>query len=126
LEVWIVKTTLGLRPICWLVLGIALGVAQAQKHDEPVLLSIEVTDSKGHYINGLHAKDFRIFEDSIVQKINTFVENENIYEATYYPAQNPNQGFRRIDVEIVAEPDRYRVRTKPGYTPMRPIAKNSK
>ncbi len=39
-----------------------------------VVLSFTVTDSKGHYINGLKPSDFRITEDGIAQKINTFGE----------------------------------------------------
>jgi hypothetical protein len=39
-----------------------------------VVLSFTVTDSKGHYINGLKPSDFRILEDGIVQKISTFGE----------------------------------------------------
>jgi VWFA-related protein len=39
-----------------------------------VVLSFTVTDSKGHYINGLKPGDFRIFEDGILQKLNTFGE----------------------------------------------------
>jgi VWFA-related protein len=39
-----------------------------------VVLSYTVTDSKGHYINGLKPSDFRILEDGIVQKISTFGE----------------------------------------------------
>ena len=39
-----------------------------------VVLSFTVTDSKGHYINGLKPSDFRISEDTIPQKINTFGE----------------------------------------------------
>jgi Ca-activated chloride channel homolog len=39
-----------------------------------VVLSFTVTDSKGHYINGLKPADFRITEDGIVQKVNTFGE----------------------------------------------------
>lgn len=39
-----------------------------------VVLSFTVTDSKGHYINGLKPGDFKISEDSIAQKINTFGE----------------------------------------------------
>jgi Ca-activated chloride channel family protein len=41
---------------------------------ELVVLGFTVTDSKGHYINGLKHKDFRILEDGIVQKIATFAE----------------------------------------------------
>ena len=39
-----------------------------------VVLSFTVTDSKGHYTNGLKPSDFRILEDGIQQKINTFAE----------------------------------------------------
>jgi VWFA-related protein len=41
---------------------------------ELVVLSFTVTDSKGRYINGLKPSDFRILEDGIVQKTNTFAE----------------------------------------------------
>lgn len=39
-----------------------------------VVLSFTVTDSKGRYVNGLKPSDFRILEDGIVQKVNTFAE----------------------------------------------------
>jgi hypothetical protein len=39
-----------------------------------VVLSFTVTDSKGHYVNGLKPGDFRILEDGIVEKIVTFGE----------------------------------------------------
>ncbi|MBI4904660.1 MAG: VWA domain-containing protein [Acidobacteria bacterium] len=39
-----------------------------------VVLSFTVTDSKGKWVNGLKASDFRILEDGIVQKVNTFAE----------------------------------------------------
>ena len=41
---------------------------------ELVVLGFTVTDSKGHYINALKHKDFRILEDGIVQKVATFAE----------------------------------------------------
>jgi VWFA-related protein len=44
----------------------------------------------------------------------------NSYTVTYYPAPNPNEGFRKISVEIVNDPSRrYRVRSRPGYRPTR-------
>jgi Ca-activated chloride channel family protein len=57
-------------------------VALALAQDRPtfkvkvdmVVLSFQITDSKGHYVNGLKPKDFRILEDGITQKINTFSE----------------------------------------------------
>ena len=64
-----------------LILIFAL-VALALAQDRPtfkvkvdmVVLSFQITDSKGHYVNGLKAKDFRILEDGITQKMNTFSE----------------------------------------------------
>lgn len=59
-----------------------LVVALAAAQDRPtfrvkvdmVVLSFTITDNKGKYINGLKPKDFRILEDGITQKINTFTE----------------------------------------------------
>ena len=42
----------------------------------------------------------------------------NSYTVTYYPAANPNEGFRKIAVEIVSDVGKkYRVRSRPGYRP---------
>ncbi len=42
----------------------------------------------------------------------------NSYALTYYPAPNPNEGFRKINVEIVSDTaKKYRVRARPGYRP---------
>ncbi len=42
----------------------------------------------------------------------------NSYTITYYPASNPNEGFRKIMVEIVSDPGKkYRIRSRPGYRP---------
>jgi len=44
------------------------------------------------------------------------------YTIAYYPKDNPNKGFRKIDVEIVSESGKtYRVRTRQGYRP-RPLS----
>jgi Ca-activated chloride channel homolog len=44
----------------------------------------------------------------------------NSYTVTYYPQQNPNEGFRKIAVEIVSDVGKkYRVRARPGYRPSR-------
>ena len=62
------------------VLGVSLALfAQEQRPTfrvkvDMVVLSFTVTDSKGHYINGLKPADFRVTEDNIAQKINTFGE----------------------------------------------------
>ena len=67
-----------LRRLSLIFVAVALAVAQ----DRPtfrvkvdmVVLSFTVTDSKGHYINGLLPKDFKILEDGIPQKLATFTE----------------------------------------------------
>jgi Ca-activated chloride channel homolog len=42
----------------------------------------------------------------------------NSYTVTYYPAPNPNEGFRKISVEITSDPGKkYRVSARPGYRP---------
>lgn len=42
----------------------------------------------------------------------------NSYTATYYPASNPNEGFRQVTVEILSDAGKqYRVRARPGYRP---------
>jgi Ca-activated chloride channel family protein len=67
-----------IRRLGLIFLVVALAVAQ----DRPtfkvkvdlVVLSFQITDSKGHYVNGLKPKDFKILEDGIAQKINSFAE----------------------------------------------------
>jgi Ca-activated chloride channel homolog len=62
------------------VLAIPLAVEAQQQRPtfrvkvDMVVLSFTVTDSKGHYINGLKPADFRITEDGILEKLNTFGE----------------------------------------------------
>jgi VWFA-related protein len=47
----------------------------------------------------------------------------NSYTAYYYPAPNPNLGFRQIRVEIVSRQGMgYKIRARPGYQPRKPTA----
>jgi VWFA-related protein len=47
----------------------------------------------------------------------------NSYTVTYYPAPNPNNGFRKISVDILSDPGkRYRVHSRPGYRPSKNTA----
>lgn len=42
----------------------------------------------------------------------------NSYTVTYYPAANPNEGFRKISIDIASDVGhKYRVRARPGYRP---------
>ena len=42
----------------------------------------------------------------------------NSYTVTYYPAANANEGFRKIDIQIVTDTGKhFRVRSRPGYRP---------
>jgi Ca-activated chloride channel family protein len=44
----------------------------------------------------------------------------NSYTITYYPQANPNEGFRKIGVEITSDPGKkYRIQVRPGYRPSR-------
>ncbi len=44
----------------------------------------------------------------------------NSYTVTYYPQPNPNEGFRKIRVELTQEEMRkFKVRARPGYRPAR-------
>jgi VWFA-related protein len=44
----------------------------------------------------------------------------NSYTVTYYPQPNPNDGFRKIRVELTADAmKKYKVRARPGYRPQR-------
>jgi VWFA-related protein len=44
----------------------------------------------------------------------------NSYTVTYYPQPNPNEGFRRIRVDLTPEEMRkYKIRARPGYRPQR-------
>jgi Ca-activated chloride channel family protein len=44
----------------------------------------------------------------------------NSYTVTYYPQPNPNEGFRKISVEIMSDAGKkYRVQARPGYRPQR-------
>lgn len=42
----------------------------------------------------------------------------NSYTVTYYPQPNPNEGFRKINVELLTDVGKkYRIRARPGYRP---------
>jgi len=42
----------------------------------------------------------------------------NSYTVTYYPAPNQNEGFRKIDIQIVGDNGKkYHIRSRPGYRP---------
>ncbi|HTX36350.1 MAG TPA: VWA domain-containing protein [Bryobacteraceae bacterium] len=46
----------------------------------------------------------------------------NSYTVTYYPAANPNEGFRKISVEIATDPGKkMRIHARPGYRPSRSL-----
>ena len=73
-------------------------VALALAQDRPtfrvkvdmVVLSFQVTDNKGKYVNGLKPKDFRILEDGIPQKVATFGEGSKA------PVQVAEDGSVRV------------------------------
>jgi VWFA-related protein len=98
------------------LLGLALHAAPliwlprllGQEQDRPtfrvkvdmVVLSFTVTDSKGRYVNGLRPEDFRVLEDGIPQKINTFAEGNKP------PLQILDDGTTRPLITAQADPER--------------------
>ena len=65
-----------------------------------VVLSFTVTDNKGHYINGLQPKDFRILEDGIPQKLSSFAEgNKPPLEVQADGSMRPLQISEQVKVE---------------------------
>lgn len=89
-------------PLLWL----PRGLAEAQVRPtfrvkvDMVVLSFTVTDSKGRYVNGLRPDDFRILEDGIAQRINTFAEGNRP------PLQILDDGSTRPLVTAQADPER--------------------
>jgi Ca-activated chloride channel homolog len=65
-----------------------------------VVLSFTVTDSRGRYVNGLKPADFRIMEDGIPQKVNTFAEGNKP------PLQLMEDGSARPLVTAQADPEK--------------------
>ena len=88
-------------------LGILILVALAAAQDRPtfrvkvdmVVLSFTITDSKGKYVNNLKPKDFRILEDTIPQKMNSFSEGNKP------PVQINPDGTTQTIVVDAANPD---------------------
>ena len=65
-----------------------------------VVLSFTITDNKGHYINGLQPKDFRILEDGIPQKLSSFAEgNKPPLEVQPDGSMRPMQITEQVKVE---------------------------
>src|SRR6202163_1519721 len=65
-----------------------------------VVLSCTITDNKGHYINGLQPKDFRILEDGIPQKLSSFAEgNKPPLEVQADGSMRPMQITEQVKVE---------------------------
>jgi len=92
------------RRLGLIFLLVALAVAQ----DRPtfrvkvdlVVLSFTITDNKGHYINGLQPKDFRILEDGIPQKLSSFAEgNKPPLEVQPDGSVRPMQITEQVKVE---------------------------
>ncbi|MFN9459276.1 MAG: VWA domain-containing protein, partial [Acidobacteriota bacterium] len=72
-----------------------------------VVLGFTVTDSKGRYVNGLKPSDFRILEDGIVQKLNTFAEGNKpvmqvLEDGTMRPL-NPGGDAEKAGPEIKSD-----------------------
>lgn len=87
----VIASTLGLCCILFVPVGSKFGLhaqnlaPSAQNDENPtfrvkvdmVVLGFTVTDNKGKYVNGLKPSDFKIYEDEIPQKLNTFAEGNH-------------------------------------------------
>jgi Ca-activated chloride channel family protein len=101
-----------IRRLVLIFVIVALGLAQ----DRPtfrvkvdlVVLSFQITDNKGHYINGLKPKDFRILEDGIPQKLATFGEGSKP------PLQVADDGSLRPVAAPVSEAAKVEIRPGTG------------
>jgi hypothetical protein len=78
------------------------GVAQ-QPQAAIVRVPVQVVDAAGRPILDLQSKDFSVVEDNAAREIRTFAkgDSDGAYVIGYYPAQNPNTGFRRIQVKVL-------------------------
>jgi VWFA-related protein len=74
-----------------------------------VVLAFTVTDNKNHYINGLKPTDVRIYEDGILQKLNTFAEGarppvaigeDGKIQQLVEGQKDPNTGLERPDAFV--------------------------
>ena len=81
------------------VLGLTVGVALAQEQPsfvigvQEVLVPVTVLDGDGNYVNGLEAKDFRLFDNKKEQNIKV--------ESTYVPISMVVAVQANSDVEVV-------------------------
>src|SRR6266849_9305589 len=116
------------RDIFGMTVGLtSAGWLRAQNTERAVSVGVSVTDEEGRSINDLKSSDFRVLEDDILQKIQTFTtkplvdhkpadeagkagasprarKGENFYMIIYYPdPSNHNEGYRIIKVEIVPD-----------------------
>ncbi len=115
------KKITGILSTCCLMAAIAAGVwLRAQEPEQPtfrvkvdmVVLGFTVLDQKNKYVNGLKPKDFKIYEDDIVQKLATFAEGSRS------PMQVLENGEMRPLRASAAEPS-------PGGVPANPDAVDS-
>jgi Ca-activated chloride channel homolog len=88
------------KRFCLMTLVVGLALAQERPtfrvKVDLVVLSFQITDNKGHYINGLKPKDIRILEDGIPQKLVTFGEGNKP------PAQLNEDGTLKVLAPDVA------------------------
>jgi len=93
------------------------GILGQQPSDGLVTVPVQVTDQAGRPVADLQLKDFGVLENSMKQEIKTFAkgETEGAYIIGYYPAQNPNTGYRPIEVRVFLP--NLRVRARAGYYP---------
>ena len=91
------KLTLLTALVGLLVLGMDTATKAQQGPDIHVVvnmvqLNVAVTDKNGNYVTGLHANDFAILEDGIVEKPATFAEGDEAARRIDDSADGPSAG----------------------------------
>jgi Ca-activated chloride channel homolog len=91
------------------------GISTTEINKDPISTAVfrriaQRTGGKAYYARTWQ-KQVEAFED--IRE-----DMSNSYTITYYPAANPNDGFRKINVELVNDPGKkLRVHARPGYRP---------
>jgi Ca-activated chloride channel homolog len=91
------KLTLLTALVGLLVLGIDTATKAQEGPDIHVVvnmvqLNVAVTDKNGNYVTGLHANDFAILEDGILEKPATFAEGDEVARRIDDSADGPSAG----------------------------------
>jgi len=95
-------------------IGLLNGTLAQQPSDGLLTVRVQITDQSERPVAGLQLKDFMVLENSRTLEIRTFAkgEGEGAYIIGYFPARNPNGGYRPIEVRVALPNVHVRVRVE--------------